>query len=100
MTVFLDNLSAGPAPGSTPTAPLRSVTAPATEGEIPMVDGINGHIPSCTNGNTSGVNGIKSPQVLITPSDKVEDPFSLNKQYAYTPRKLKVLRLEPASPAY
>lgn len=90
MTVFLDNISNGPAPSSHQTPLVDSVRKPTTEGEIPKINGAASIAKPISNGSINEhTNGVCSNGAENTSSD----PFSLNRQYAYTPRKLKVFTI-------
>lgn len=92
MTVFLDNLSSGPAPNSHKTPIVDSVTGPVTEGEIPKINGATPSKP-VPNGTTNGVNGHTNGVKTAAENGEAFDPFLLNREYAYTPKKLKVFTI-------
>jgi hypothetical protein len=81
-----------------------------TDGEVPAVKGLktanppvangraNGHVNGHANGNSNGngvVAGLKEAvkSVLNGSADSVDDAFALNEQFAYTPRKLRIITI-------
>lgn len=72
-------------PTAAPAVTLKS--APATEGEIPNVNGVPTSKPV-----TNGTNG-HTKNVIDEYNATVEDPFKLASEYAYTSRKLKVITI-------
>jgi hypothetical protein len=89
MTVFLDSLSNGPASSAHQTPIVDSVRKPTTEGEVPKINGATSIPKPGLNGTSHGhINGINT-----NGTDNTTDPFQLNRQYAYTPQKLKVFTI-------
>ncbi|KAF2854207.1 FAD/NAD(P)-binding domain-containing protein, partial [Plenodomus tracheiphilus IPT5] len=78
MTAFLDFDTPAPAARHDLKQPTVTIKAPATEGEIPKLNGVQ---PSKPNGVTNGHH------------ETASDPFKLASEYAYTPRKLKVFTI-------
>jgi cation diffusion facilitator CzcD-associated flavoprotein CzcO len=90
MTAFLDFAPSGPTPSAPEKQPIVSVKAPATEGEIPKVNGVKPSKPIINDAYTNGAhtNGIANGN-----ADTVSDPFKLASEFAYTQRKLKVFTI-------
>lgn len=66
------------------------VRAPETEGELPKVNGVT-PVQPITNGTQT--NGTRSNGTAIDHGSTSEDPFRLAKDFAYTPRKIKVFTI-------
>lgn len=88
MTVFLDTLSAGPAPGTNQKSPAVSIKSPVTEGEIPQINGASKPIANGVLTNGASTDGTTNGY-----HKTVQDPFKLASEYAYTPRRLKVFTI-------
>jgi cation diffusion facilitator CzcD-associated flavoprotein CzcO len=78
MSSFMQYASTDSPPDEQSKQPIIDLKAPKTEGEIPQVDGVK---PYPTTGSNNGQ------------QDTVCDPFTLSKEFAYTPRKLKVFTI-------
>lgn len=83
MTAILIDDNSGPAPATKPNGFAR---APETEGELPKVNGATPKKP-VTNG-VYYTNGTTNNH-----STTEEDPFTLAKEFAFTPRKIKVFTI-------
>lgn len=86
MTVLHDDASAGPSYENHAAKMTNPVAAPVTEGEIPQVKASN----TASKPQVNGANHSAEPGLQ---HDEAFDPFLLHKQYAYTPRKLKVFTI-------
>lgn len=73
------------------TAPVETPVANPPKFPAPATNGTNGvHAPGLTNGHSAPhTNGAKPAAA----NGVTADPFSLGKDYAYTPRKLKVITI-------
>lgn len=70
------------------------------DGEVPSIPHLNGEVPSLPHVNgeslktkAPAVNGTRSSPATAHTNGDLTDPFSLNQQYAYTSRKLKVITI-------
>lgn len=87
MTAFLIDDQSGPA---TATVVNGITRAPETEGELPIINGVT-PIKPATNGTHT--NGIHTNSNSNSYNSTTEDPFKLAKEFAYTPRKIRVFTI-------
>ena len=85
MTAILIDNQSGPAPATKPDGIVR---APDTEGELPKFSGVSSAKPI-----VNGTSGTHADSTIPHFDGTTEDPFKLAKDFAYTPRKIKVFTI-------
>jgi|SRR5690242_133901 len=87
MTAVLIDETTGPAPSERSNGIAR---APETEGELPKVNGAT-PVKPITNGIHT--NGMQTKGIFKGHDSTTQDPFKLAKEFACTPRKIKVFTI-------